>query len=129
VRKTSPTKRATPRRIVRPASVDDYLARVRPEHRRALVRLRSQIRAAAPGATEAISYGLPTFKLGGRPLIYFGAWADHCSIYGVPTDAPELEGYDVRRGTIRFAADRPLPASLVSKLVKARIVSLKKGSY
>jgi len=113
--------------MARPASIDEYLAALPADQRGALGRLRRQIKAAAPTATESISYGVPTFKLDGNRLIYFAAWADHCSIYGVPTDAAELKRYDVgEKGTIRFSATKPLPASLVTKLVKARIASLKK---
>ena len=135
VKKTGPTKRAGAARPARPESIDEYLAAVPVDKRRALAKLRTQIRAAAPEATEGISYGVPTFKLAGRLLVSFGAAAAHCSLYGVSgTDATgaqlaELESYDTSgKGTVRFAADKPLPQALVTKLVKARIARLKKAS-
>lgn len=129
-RATSATRRAA-RPAARPASIDDYLAGLPDDKRRALARLRAQIRAAAPEAIESISYGMPTFKLDGRPLVYFAAAAAHCSLYGVgDTDAKgapvaELKNYDTSgKGTLRFRADKPPPAALVRKLVKARIALL-----
>ena len=127
-KKTSGTKRPASRRMTRPESIDAYLAGVPEDQRRALGKLRAQIKAVAPAATETISYGLPTFKLDGRALVYFAAAANHCSLYGLPTDFAELKSYDTSKGTIRFPADKPLPASLVTKLLKARIARLKKGA-
>ncbi|MGH2628129.1 MAG: iron chaperone [Anaerolineales bacterium] len=93
------------------------------EKRGALERLRNAIRAAAPRAEECISYQLPAFRLDGRMLVGYGAAANHCAIYGAVDAAFEdgLKDYDTSKGTIRFQADHPLPASLVRKLVKARI--------
>jgi uncharacterized protein YdhG (YjbR/CyaY superfamily) len=107
----------------RPKSIDGYLGRLDDEKRAALERLRKDIQAAAPGAEECISYGLPAFRLDGRMLVWFGAASNHCSFYPggiVQAHAKELRGYDTSKGTIRFQPDRPLPASLVRKLVKAR---------
>ncbi|HEY1418662.1 MAG TPA: DUF1801 domain-containing protein [Myxococcaceae bacterium] len=103
-----------------------YLARVGDEQRAALERLRRTIRAAAPGAEEIISYGIPTFGFDGRGLVGFGASSGHCSLYPlngttVAELADDLEGFDTSKGTIRFRPDRPLPTALVRKLVRARI--------
>lgn len=68
------------------ATIDEYLANVPDDKRAALQRLREQIHAAVPDAVEAISYGLPAFKLHGRALLWFAAWKAHCSIYPL-TDA------------------------------------------
>jgi uncharacterized protein YdhG (YjbR/CyaY superfamily) len=73
---------------------------------------------------ECISYQLPAFRLDGRLLVAFGAWANHCAFYpGAVMDdlMAELKGYDISKGTIRFPSTRPLPIALVRKLVKARI--------
>ena len=112
-----------PRPKAAPATVDQYLARLSGDKRDALERVRKIIRAAAPGAEECISYQIPTFRLDGKGLIWFGAAANHCAIYGmVGADKGELAAYDTSgRGTIRFRPDEPLPAALVRKLVKARI--------
>lgn len=112
--------------------VDDYLAIVPDEARATLEKLRKTIRAAAPKATEAISYGVPTFKHQGRPLVGFGATKSHCAIYVMSPNvirahAAELEEYDTGKGSIRFPASKPLPAALVRRLVKARIAENEKG--
>jgi len=109
----------------KPRTVDDYLAPLTGEKRSALEKLRKAIRAAAPRAQECISYGIPAFRLDGRFLVAFGTAVRHCAFY--PGSHPiavcrkELAEYDTSKGTVRFPAERPLPASLVRKLVKARI--------
>jgi len=93
--------------------------------RAALEKLRRSIQAAAPKAEECISYDVPGFRIGGKLLVSFGAAKNHCSFYPgalpVRTHCEELKCYSTSKGTIRFPADRPLPASLVRKLVKTRI--------
>jgi len=109
----------------KPQTIDEYLAPLSDEKRAALEELRRAIKAAAPQAEECISYDLPTFRLGGRALVSFGAWASHCAFYAgaapINTHKDELKNYDVSKGTIRFKADKPLPKILVRKLVKTRI--------
>ena len=107
----------------KPKTIDEYLAALSNDKRAALERLRKIIRAAAPRAEEHISYQLPAFRLDGKSLVWFGAAANHCAIYGVVgAYLDELKDYDTSgKGTIRFQADNPLPATLVRKLVKARI--------
>ena len=106
-------------------TIDEYLARVEPEQRAALEALRQVIRKAAPKAEEVITYGIPAFKQRGF-LIGFAASAKHCSLHPmnnhtVADFATELGGYSTSTGTIRFTPDKPLPAALVRKIVKARI--------
>ena len=112
-----------PKIKAKPMTIDEYLAALSNDKRAALERLRTIIRAAAPRAEECISYQLPAFRLDGKWLVGFGAAANHCAIYGVVgSHKDELKDYDTSgRGTIRFQADKPLPATLVRKLVKARI--------
>jgi len=110
----------------KPQTIDGYLSALSDEQRKALEKLRKSIRAAAPKAEECISYQLPAFRLGGRMLVAFGARANHCAFYPMsPTTVKAheaaLQGYDTSKGTIRFRADKPLPSTLVRKLVKARI--------
>lgn len=115
-----PTAGSTPR--PKPTTIDEYLDALEPEKRGALARLRKQIHAAAPGLVEEISYGLPAFRHRGRPLIYMGAAAKHCAIYGAVGDMGGLlKGYDVAKGTIRFDARKPLPAAIVKAVVRARL--------
>ena len=109
----------------KPETIDEYLAPLSQEKRAALEKLRKAIRSAAPKAEECISYQIPAFRLGGRLLVAFGAATNHCAFYPgahpVKAHKNELKAYDTSKGTIRFPADRPLPASLVRKLVKTRI--------
>ena len=110
----------------KPETIDEYLALVTAEQRVVLEKLRRAIHAAAPGAVEYIGYGLAGFKFNGRPLVYFGAWENHCALYAASPAVQkkfqkELKGFAVSKGTIRFTPDKPLPIALVKKLVKARI--------
>jgi uncharacterized protein YdhG (YjbR/CyaY superfamily) len=109
----------------KPTTIDEYLAALSDKQRVALTKLRKTIKAAAPKAEECISYQIAAFRHNGM-LVGFGASQDHCSFYPmnghtVAELAEELEGYDVSKGTIRFTADKPLPAALVRKMVKARL--------
>ena len=110
-----------------PSSVEDYLSQVPEEARAALEKLRKMIKAAAPNTTETISYQMPTFKYQGRALMGFAAFKNHCSLFPysktvLETLEEELKPFDTSKGaTIRFTADKPLPAALVKKLVKTRM--------
>lgn len=107
-------------------TVDEYLAGVPEPARTTLGKLRATIRAAAPkDATEKISYGMPAFYYKGG-LVAYAAFKGHCSLFpmdgGITKEfAAELAKYEVAKGTIRFALDKPLPAALVRKIVKARV--------
>jgi uncharacterized protein YdhG (YjbR/CyaY superfamily) len=108
-----------------PKNVDEYLACVPEPARSTLKRIRAVIRfAVPPEATEAISYGIPTFKYKGS-LVWFAAFSDHCSLF--PTAAVirkfknELKPFQTSKGTIHFPVDKPLPAALLKKMVKARV--------
>ena len=110
----------------KPKTIDEYLERLPEVQRAALEKLRKAIHAAAPKAEEYIGYGLAAFKLDGRPLVAFGAGKTHLAFYPmsgttVHDHQAELAQYDTAKGTIRFASNKPLPATLVKKLVKARI--------
>lgn len=103
---------------------DAYLAALSDEKRRALEKLRKDIKAAAPKAEECISYGVPGFRLNGKLLVSYAAAAKHCSFYPgatIQTLKNELKDYDTRKGTIHFSTDKPLPSALVRKIVQARI--------
>jgi uncharacterized protein YdhG (YjbR/CyaY superfamily) len=113
----------------KPQTFDDCLANATPEQRAALEKLRKAIRAAAPNAEEGVSYGLAAFLLNGKPIAALKASANHCSYFPmsgsvVERFAKELANYDTSKGTIRFPANKPLPAALVKKLVKARIAEI-----
>ena len=109
------------------ATHDDYLAALPADQRTALEKLRRTIRAAAPKAEECMSYQMPAFRLDGKVLVLYAAMARHCSFFpgsGTAVEAHQaaLEGYSTSKGTIRFDAGKPLPATLVRDIVKYRIV-------
>jgi len=109
----------------KPATIDAYLATVPDDRRAALERLRKAIHAAAPGAEECISYGLPAFRVGGEVVAGFAATAKGCSYFPfsgstLGTLAAELEGYGGTKGSLHFSPKRGLPATLVRKLVRTR---------
>jgi uncharacterized protein YdhG (YjbR/CyaY superfamily) len=111
--------------MIKPQTIDEYLARVNPDQRAALEHLRQIIHSAAPQAEECISYQICAFRQNGM-LVGFGATANHCAFYlmsgkTVAHFKDDLKGYDTSKGTIRFQPERPLPAALVRKLVKARL--------
>jgi uncharacterized protein YdhG (YjbR/CyaY superfamily) len=109
----------------KPQTFDGYLDALPADQRAALQKLREIIHAAAPKAEEYIGYGLAAFRQDG-PLVAVGAAGTHCGFYPmtghtVADFAAELKGYSTSKGAIRFPADRPLPAALVRKIVKARL--------
>lgn len=106
-------------------TIDDYLKGLPADKRAVLQKLRKTIRAAAPKAEECISYQIPAFRLNGM-LVGFGAAANHCAFYPmspatVEAHRKDLEKYETSKGTIRFQPGKSLPATLVRKIVKARI--------
>src|SRR5262245_35193850 len=114
-----------PKRIPRAETVDGYLATLPKDARAALEKLRKTIKAAAPKATEGISYQIPTFKHQGM-LVAFAAFEGHCGFYVISekvlrAHAAELKDYQLNKASIRFPANKPIPATLVTKLVKARV--------
>ena len=111
-----------------PKNVDEYVARVSEPARSTLNKMRAVIRSVVPReATETISYGIPSFKHKGV-LVWFAAFSKHCSLF--PTAAvieefkDDLKGFTTSKGTIQFPVDKPLPAALVKKLVKARVAQI-----
>ena len=109
-----------------------YFAALPADSRRGLKKLRDIIRAAAPSATETISYGIPAFRLEGRVLVWYAAWENHYSLYPMTAAitrayTSELEKFDKSKGTIRFSMTKPLPAGLITRLVKARVAELRRA--
>ena len=106
-------------------SVTAYLAKAPKDKRAALMRLRRTIKAAAPQAREAMSYGLVGYKYADRPLIYFGYAKDHCALYGYSSfvhDNPDLfTDFKRTKGSVHFTTERPIPDRLVTRMVRARM--------
>jgi len=106
-------------------SISDYIATFPLKTRAVLKRLRAAIKSTAPKATERISYGIPTFDLDGKRFIYFAGWTSHVSIYPVtPGITKVLKGkialYRGGKGTLKFSLAKPLPMSLIRRIVTAR---------
>lgn len=127
-RKSAAKSSRAPKNV--PKNIDEYLAAVPEPARGALNKIRAAIRSAAPPKTvETISYGMPAFKYK-QILVWFAAFSNHCSLF--PTASvieafkKELKGFSTSKGTIHFPTDKPLPASLVRKLVKARVAQIEK---
>ena len=113
---------------VKPSDADAYLAKLSSDKRATLERVRKAIRAAAPDAEEGMSYGMPAF-IQGKPIAGYAASAKHCAYYpmsGAIVDAlaADLKAYETSKGAIRFPVGKPLPATLIRKLVKARLAEI-----
>ncbi len=114
--------------MVKPASVEEYLAALPEKPRAALERLRATIREAAPQAVEAMAYGVPAFVAHGKPLVCYAAFKAHCGFYPLdPALIAAHEGalapFTTSKGTIQFTPEKPLPAALVRKMVRARLAA------
>ena len=106
-------------------SVDDYIASQPEAVQGVLERVRTAIRKAVPGIEEMISYNMPTYKLHGRPVLYFAGWKQHYSLYPATGHVKaafkdELAPYEVSRGTIRFPLSEPVPVKLIGRIAKLR---------
>jgi uncharacterized protein YdhG (YjbR/CyaY superfamily) len=113
-----------PPRMTHYDSVNDYLKAQPPSARKLLTQLRKLIRELAPDAEESISYSMPAYKLNG-PLVYFGAFAKHYSLFAMPTTQikfkDKLKDYHTSKGTIQFSYDQPLPEKLIREIVTFRV--------
>jgi uncharacterized protein YdhG (YjbR/CyaY superfamily) len=105
-------------------TIDQYIAEYPENIQKKLVQIRELISKHAPGAEEAISYGIPTFKLNGN-LVHFAAFKNHLGFYpgaaGVEAFADVLDGYETSKGTIQFPIDKPIPVKLIRDIVKFRV--------
>jgi uncharacterized protein YdhG (YjbR/CyaY superfamily) len=113
------------------ATIDEYLKSFPAEVRERLEKMRQTIRTAAPQPMEAISYAIPTFKLGGKNLVHFAGFKNHIGFYPVPSAVAafreELAPYVRGKGSIQFPLDRPLPYELVKRIVAFRVKETRGG--
>ncbi len=112
-----------------PKSVDEYIA-ARPEAMRPkLEQVRAAIRRAVPEALEGIGYGMPGYKLHGKPMLYFAGFKEHYSLFAASGTffaalENELRGYDLRKGTVHFPLNKPVPVKLISRIAKLRAAGI-----
>ena len=106
-------------------SMDEYIASFPEDVQKILEELRRTIQAAAPEAEEKISYNIPTFTLNGKYLIYFAGWKNHISIYPIPTGSEafnkQVSKYVEGKGTLKFPLNKPIPLTLITKMVKLKV--------
>lgn len=111
------------------STVDEYIASFPAEVSGRLAHLRALVHEHAPGAAEGISYGMPAYKLKGKPLIYFAAFKNHIGLYATPSGhaafADELSKYKQGKGSVQFPLNEPFPDDLVVRIVKFRVESLR----
>jgi uncharacterized protein YdhG (YjbR/CyaY superfamily) len=107
------------------ASVDEYLAAFNGERRAILERVRSAVAGAAPEAGEAISYGMPTFKVQGRAVMHFAGMKNHLGVYPAPAAieafAERLAGYKTSKGAVQFPWNRPVPFELIGEMTRFNV--------
>ena len=112
-----------------PTTVDAYFGALPPDQRAVLESMRARIRRLLPTAEEAMSYGMPAFKVGGKSVVWLAGWKRHCTIYPL-TDAflaahaDELRSFDQTRGSVHFTPEAPLPDRLVDALVRERLAEV-----
>jgi len=106
-------------------TIDEYIAGFPEATQKSLNKVRSTIRKVVPKAEETISYGIPTFKINGRYVIYFAGYKNHVSVYPAPRENPEfkkeLSVYKGGKGTVQFPLDKPLPSDLIRRITKFRV--------
>jgi uncharacterized protein YdhG (YjbR/CyaY superfamily) len=107
-----------------PKTIDEYIAGFPHDVQQILGKIRKTIKTAAPEAEEAIKYQMPTFTLRGN-LVHFAAFKKHIGLYPTPTATEkfrqELSVYEGGKGSVRFPLDKPIPYSLISRIVKFRV--------
>lgn len=109
---------------MKPNNIEEYIRCFPPPVQQILQQVRETIRAAAPAATEAIAYAIPTFKLNGN-LVHFAAFQNHLGFYATPTGheafAEELSKFKQGKGSVQFPLDQPMPLDLISRIVQFRV--------
>src|SRR6188768_520730 len=115
----------------KPGSIDEYIGSFPGHVQEKLKQVRLAIRKAAPGAQETIKYAIPTFVWYGN-LVHFAAYKSHIALYPAPRGSrefkTELARYKGSKGTVQFPLDRPIPLSLVTRIVKYRVKVVEKNS-
>jgi len=109
----------------KPATIDEYIALFPKDVQVILEKMRQTIQSVAPAAVEAISYQMPTYKLNGKNLVHFAAFAHHIGFYPIPSGIvafkKELSAYKQGKGSVQFPLDESVPYELVRKIVRYRV--------
>ncbi len=116
-----------------PKSVDQYIASQPEAVRSKLEQVRAAIRKAVPQAIEVIGYRMPGYKVHGKPMLYFAAFKEHYSLFAASgsffsTLEHELEGYELRKGTVHFPLNKPVPTGLISRIAELRAAGISASS-
>ena len=108
------------------ATVQNYLEKITPNQRAEFVRIKEIVKQVAPNVEESISYGMPAFKYKNRPLLYFGVFKDHMSIFpGAPVEIKDkLKGYKLGKGTVQFTEEKLLPEAIIKEILLSRIAKI-----
>jgi uncharacterized protein YdhG (YjbR/CyaY superfamily) len=105
--------------------IETYIAGFPDQTQGLLNQIRKIILEAAPGVSEQMAYGMPAYKLRGKPLVYFGGYKHHIGFYATPTGheqfIDELSGYKQGKGSVQFPLDQPMPWDLIERMVKFRV--------
>ncbi len=116
---------------MKPTTVDAYLVTFAPEVQALLAQVRAMIHEQAPDAAESMAYGMPAYKLNGKPLVYFAAYPNHIGLYATPNAhaafAEALAGYKQGKGSVQFPISEPLPLALMARMVAHRAAELTPG--
>lgn len=111
--------------MAKPTTVDEYIQGFPEDVQAILQQIRQIIRTTAPEAQESIAYGMPGYKLGGKPLVYFAGYAKHIGFYATPTGHTQfnakLARYKQGKGSVQFPLSEPLPLDLIREIVEFRV--------
>lgn len=106
-------------------TIDEFISQYPFEVQAILQKIRAAIQKSAPGAEEAMAYGIPTFRLNGKNLVHFSALKAHIGFYPTPSGIEkfkkELSVYEGAKGSVRFPLTKPIPYALIRKIVQYRV--------
>lgn len=114
------------------SAIDEYLSSLTPAQKIRFERIRAIVLEVAPEAEETFSYGMPTFKYNKRPLLYFGAFKNHMSIFPASSAAvksmeDKLSQFHTSKGTLQFTEDKPIPDPVIKEIIRKRLAEISKN--